>query len=438
MRPVSTKVISGLNMNQHADKICQGPHSLSSFAEYQRDRLLRQMFNLANPCREELPDSGQDYSRCIKKLGCLGQACTALRYFSRLDKQTEEEIHYQQLVKKAFEQFSSRILEQQKILECGALVLQIRSALLKMRAVRHLRIDNGNGRLPIHFGRRTQVSSDFSSLDDEELLEYLSGRQAFPNGDLQYATSSTGAISLIPALLVDLGTINFRRLLSLEIDMSESHSFKGLSAADTTYSKIGAAVQNLKTFRFIHRGPVMPPDVDEIMILRKFLNSIINVASLESLNIRTNLWDQDTDVFDPEQSPQISLIKARTDWPNLSSVLLDTLHIEHSDLTHLLSFVNSGQGYVGLHRIHLIDGQWATVLDLLKERHSWSDLNSPSGAECEDMSEVQYERIFGPYSTLRYHTVEEEVLPELQEAVSYIRGWQEHNPLNLSPVINQS
>lgn len=403
--------------------------------------MIEQLWSLGNVSREQLPDSaqGRAHSRRLDRLRCIRRACTALIHDSKLDKPTEEDIHYQQLLKKGFEQFSDRFVEQQKILERGTLVLQFRSALLKMNAVRHLRIDDDVDKRPTHSRRRIQDSSDVSLMDDEELLESLSRPQSILRSDQQYNASGIDATSLIPALLVDLHTIDFRHLVSLEIEMSKSRSFKGLSAADTVYSKIGAAVQNLKAFRFIHREPVVSHSIDEVITLRDFLNSVINVASLESLVIRTNLWNQEKDVFDPDQSPFVSLIKARTDWSNLSSVLLDTLHIEHSDLTHLLSCVNSGSGYVGLHRIHLMDGSWATVLDLLKERHGWSNLDSPSGAECEDMSPVQYDRIFGGYDMPRLHDhMQNEEASGLEEALSYIRGWQDHNPLNVPPVINQN
>lgn len=387
-----------------------------------------------------MPSSEQANSRRINKLNRIIRAWSALTSGNSLANATDEDLHYHRLLESGFKEFSDRFFKQQEILQRGILFQRVSLALSKMQAVRRLRIRDKDNKLPVHSQRGTQVSSDVGSLDDERFLQSLPKWQPMTyayrvQDDDHYPPGPT---FLAPALLAELDTVNFRRLNSLDIEVSTFSCLEGLSAAVTIYSKIQAAMQNLKSFRFIHGGPVFPRSVDEIETLRDFLGSIIVVESLESLSIETNLWNDSDGGIDPALMPSASLVKARTDWPNLSSVLLNTIHIEHSDLTNLLSCVNSARnGYVGLRKIHLMDGSWATILDLLRERHSWANLASPSGAECEAMSMEEYEQIFGPYSPIDNRTQEGGVSSGPKEAESYIRGWQDNNPLNVPPELNQ-
>lgn len=415
--------------------------SFADFADCQAEYLSEQIESLQGPCRGTMPNSEQANARHCEKLQRIIHAWSALRSRAMLEA-TEQDLHYQRLLELGFQKFSDRFLKRQEIIESGILVQRIKLALSKMQAVRHLKIrDEDEKRLEL-FQRATQVSSDAAVVDDEQLLRGMSRWQPMQSADVvaHYEEFPPGAPILIPALLAELDTVISRRLVSLDIGISTGRSLEELSATDTVYSKIQASMQNLKSFRFNHRGPIFPRILDELETLRDFLGSFIVVESLESLAIETNLWKEADSLtaYDPVVLPSTSLIKARTAWPNLSSVLLNTLLIEHSDLTHLLSCVNSTRGCVVLQNIHLLDGSWATILDLLRERHSWAYLASPSGAECEAMSVEEYKRIFGPYNPIDNRTQDEEVTSEPKEAQAYIRGWQDKNPLNIPPELIQS
>lgn len=437
---MSTHLFSGLNNILHADKICQIAlaSSLSHYADFQMVSIVGQIQSLQGLSRDRPANLEQLHPGRIDKLECIARAWCALALESTLDSPTEEDLHYQRLLESGFEKYLDRFLEQRNILEGGILVQRVKLALSRMHAVRHLQIHDFEEKLPAHAQRGFYFSKfGVGPLDDEELLEILSKQQPITYNQDEYDGVTLDNTSLIPALLSELDTINFRQLVSLEIEMGTTCSIKGLSAAGAVYSKIQAALPNLKSFRFIHFGPVFPRSLDEIETLRDSLGSIIVLESLESLAVELNLWNDAESPLEPDQLPLISLIKARPDWPHLSSLSLKTLHIEHSDLTYILSCVNSTQGCVGLHKIHLLDGSWATILDLLREKHSWANLASPSGAECEAMSVEEYERIFGPYSPIDIRTQEEEVSSGPKEAESYIRGWQNNNPLNVPPEIDQ-
>lgn len=409
--------------------------SLSEFAELQNARLLEQIQSLQSLSDERLPNSEQAVSRRIDRLNRIRRAWSN----SILDNPTEEDLHFKRLLESGFEEFTKRFFQQRETLEHGDFVQSVKLALPKLQAVRHMSICDEDGDLPVHSRRGSQISSDVGSLDDEQLFESLSRWEPMSYEDEEYIDLTGDATFLIPSLLAGFDTMNFRQLYSLDIEISKSLCLVELGVPSLKYdSKIEAAMQNLKAFRFIHRGPVSPRKINHIEGLRDFLGSIIVAESLECLHIETNLWNDKESTLGPDQLPLVSLIKARVDWPKLSSVLLDTLHIEHSDLMHLLRCVDSARrGYVGLRKIHLMDGSWATILDLLRERHSWANLASPSGAECEAMSLEEYERIFGPYSPIDNRTQEEEVSPGPTEAESYIRGWQDNNPLNVPPELNQ-
>lgn len=408
--------------------------SLYEFAGIQKACLLRQIRSLSSLFDgEQLLNSEEAVIRRIDTLHGIKRAWSNLT----LDNQTEGDLDLQRLLKSGFEAFSNRFFQQRETLENGAFVRSVKFALPKMQAVRHLTICDEDGDLAIHSRRGSQVSSDLGPLDDEQVLESLSRWEPRSHGDGNYLDLEGDATLLIPDLLAGFDTMKFRQLYSLAIEISKSRCLVELRVPSLDYgSKIEAAMQNLKAFHFIHRGPVSPRKINNIEGFRDFLGSIIVAESLEHLHIETNLWNEEESTIGPDQMPLVSLIKARVDWPNLSSVLLDTLHIEHSDLTHLLSCVDS-RGHVGLRKIYLMDGSWATILDLLRERHSRANLASPCGAECEAMSVEEYERIFGPYSPTDIRTQEEGVSSGPKEAESYIRGWQNNNPLNVPPEIDQ-
>lgn len=343
---------------------------------------------------------------------------------------TKEDIRYQDLLERGFEEYRSRFLEQQELLDGGVFVSKIASAMAAMPAAKRLAIHDGGHELSMFSRKDKQFSFGAHLLDDEKLCEGLLKGQRMSYEVQHRHELGSDAIPVIPALLAALDAADVR-ITSLGIELSTMSDFSRLDSAADTCLKIGSAMRDLKAFNFSNCGSALFRSQYELEVLRDFLALIINAERLQSLSVRLNLWDDDSGL-DPATMPLVSVIKARTLWPNLSSVILDTLHIQHSDLENILNCVRSPNGYVGLHKIHLVDGSWVPVLDALKERHGWSDLTSPSGAECEAMSLEQYELVFGPYDGVGNRTQEEEAYPKATEAEIYIRGWGAGNPLTMA------
>ncbi|KAJ4414011.1 hypothetical protein N0V82_008181 [Gnomoniopsis sp. IMI 355080] len=362
---------------------------------------------------------------------------------------SEEDSRYQRILVQGFKEFADRSREQREILERGILFAKVTSALRRMLAVRHLRIHDNEDKLhdcdlhpddcdhetcPLFFKVQKDRETSFNAqlTNDEELCKALSKRQSMFFG-LEHHPAfllDEPGIRIIPLILTAFDAPDVPRLASLNIEMSAISSFLAFSTEDDARRRIGLAMRSLRSFHFIHHGPAKPRSGDELRILRDFLGPIINVESLEGITVRLKLWNDGDDVFDPAALPLISIINARTVWPNLTNLTLDTLLIEQSDLTHLLHRMKSKHGSLGVYKIHLTDGSWAAILDVLKERgYRWPGFSSPSGAECEDMSPEDYRRIFGAYG---------EYYLQCKEADMYISGCRGVNPLIVLPGLDSS
>lgn len=403
--------------------------------EHHKTRLFENLATLQGPMRELMGYSEEDVLNHTDKIRRITRAWTACTRQTTNYSPTEEDAGYQRLLKRGFEEYRVRYAQQQELLVDGFFIAKIATAMATMPAAKRLVIHDCDDEFPMCFRKARRLPFDAQLLDDEKLCEGLFKGQQMSYQVQRHYELGIDAIPVLPILLAALDEVSIH-IDSLDIRLSTMGDFGRLESAADIGEKIGSAMRNLKVFDFSNLGPTLVRSHHELLVLRNFLAPIMNGDRLESLNVRLNLWNDDS-ALDPATMPLVSVVKARAAWPQLSNLILDTLHIEYADLKHLLLCVQSPQGYVGLHKIHLTDGSWSAVLDLLKERHRWANLTSPSGAECEEMSMEEYERVFGPYDGIGNRTQEEEARPEATEAEVYIRGWGAGNPL-LSPTEPES
>lgn len=380
--------------------------------------------------RESSGISRQDALKLVDKFNRITGAWAGFAE-KRLDySPSAEETRFHRLLERGHKEYRRRYAEQQKLLDNGVFIAKIASALAAMPAARHVRFHDDDDAFPIYSCKDKQSTFDAELLEEEELCKGLFKRQPMWYGISHQHALFTDASRVIPNFLAALDGTDVR-LVSFELRISAIESFRTLHSSADNGPKSGSAMRDLRVFEFVHRGPDLDRTLQELEALRDFLAPMINAEKLEKLLVRLNLWNAES-ALDPAFMRSTSLIKPRAAWPNLSSVMLDTVHIAPSDLEHLLKSVRSPQCFVGLHKIHLTNRErsWASILDLLKERHAWANLTSPSGAECELMSLEEYEKVFGSYYGVENRTQEAVSLSGPTEAEAFIRGWAADNPLN--------
>lgn len=373
--------------------------------------------------------SDEEADMCVEKIEQIVRAWSVDRHDTRYNL-TEEHLGYQTLLERAFGEYKRRYTQQQQLIDSGAFTARVASAMRKLAAVKRLEI-----RDDVWDDTRATGVTSFRDLifSNERLCKSLyedrglSCRAQFEWTDALTAVigqseqlPTSDVVPVVPELLAALGTAGVS-IATLSIDLSMIPDFSRLRSTTDTGPKIASAVRELKGFSFwlgdlsIHHGH------HEFKAMRDFIAPIINAEKLEELTLSLNLWDQDS-AIDPASMPVVGIIESRTSRSDLSSVTLQGLPIRFSDLAHLLKSVRLSEGFVSMIGVHLMDGSWAEILEILRDRHRWAFLRSPSGAECEELSLDAYEKIFGSYYDMG--EVEEEL-----EAEQYIGRQLPANPL---------
>ncbi|KAF3397365.1 hypothetical protein DPV78_007634 [Talaromyces pinophilus] len=110
-------------------------------------------------------------------------------------------------------------------------------------------------------------------------------------------------------------------------------------------------------------------------------------------------------------------------YPNLEILRLTDFPLHLKELKRFLECLN-GPICFFMDELWLLSGTWAEALDLIREKAWWeSYVVRQHGAECDDMSEEDYEAIFG-----------KDRLPSLSDAgtaTRYVRGMIKNNPLSV-------
>lgn len=106
-------------------------------------------------------------------------------------------------------------------------------------------------------------------------------------------------------------------------------------------------------------------------------------------------------------------------YRNLEILRLTECPLHLIELKRFLEGIN-GSIYIFMDELFLLSGIWAEALDLIREKAHWElYVIRQHGAECDDMSEEDYEAIFG-----------KDGVPSLSDT-RYVRGMIKNNPLRV-------
>ncbi|KAI0178832.1 hypothetical protein GGR52DRAFT_276229 [Hypoxylon sp. FL1284] len=170
--------------------------------------------------------------------------------------------------------------------------------------------------------------------------------------------------------------------------------------------------------------------------IHQLLLEILDSDSIEGIDVHIG------EIEDGELNPfDIGPVLSRRRRPNLSVLTLRGVAIHAAELA-LFTRSLKPRGYSGgdrepdcweglhfwLSKVRLLSGTWARVLDLLRPKSdTHASIERPLGGECVDMSEEEYDKIFGHRFTDSWSS--------LSLAEHYVRSSMDYdlpNPLHAS------
>jgi hypothetical protein len=214
-------------------------------------------------------------------------------------------------------------------------------------------------------------------------------------------------------------------LIDVEINMTAPRDFT-LALSKERLHSLAAATKHLKVFTLRvsgedsnSLGPRLP--AEEVESLHSFLSTFTDAKTIGRLDLDLSF------LTDFRSTHMVSLGHFLTSrpWPTLKIVDLTAYPIHLTELEKFLGKLDN-RIYMHLSRIHLMSGTWADALDVLCSKADYhSNLDDPSGAECEDMSDEEMKAIFGRGPEPDYRE---------SKATEYIR-WGGHPPFKGCPIV---
>ncbi|PCG91394.1 Hypothetical protein PENO1_094040 [Penicillium occitanis (nom. inval.)] len=200
----------------------------------------------------------------------------------------------------------------------------------------------------------------------------------------------------------------------LSLDLSSAVDLS-IPLTQEQLQRLAAKTRRLRVFNFqgsaSRTGEGLPVgyDPEQIASLCSLVSSCMGGEALTQLNFIMS--------FALDESAPVSMgsLLAPRHYPNLEILRLTDFPLHLKELKRFLECLN-GPICFFMYELWLLSGTWAEALDLIREKAQWeSYVVRQHGAECDDMSEEDYEAIFG-----------KERLPSLSDA-----GTATRDPLSI-------
>ncbi|KAK3938127.1 hypothetical protein QBC46DRAFT_390838 [Diplogelasinospora grovesii] len=176
-------------------------------------------------------------------------------------------------------------------------------------------------------------------------------------------------------------------LNSIDINLSTVGYFGDLVPAPDIRREFSFGMQQLKEFAFTCDDSPNEQDADD---LHEFLSACLDTPCLQQLRLDMRRGEAEAARID---MGQIMGSKSRH---KLTYIFLGRVAMDLSKLVLFLERLPQSMGCIHQHDVRLLSGTWKEALDALrKKRPRVVLLSEPQGAECDDMSPKDYERIFG-------------------------------------------
>ncbi|KAK4154570.1 hypothetical protein C8A00DRAFT_42643 [Chaetomidium leptoderma] len=151
--------------------------------------------------------------------------------------------------------------------------------------------------------------------------------------------------------------------------------------------EFSSGMQQLKEFKFSCKDSLNEQDVED---LNEFLSACLDTSSLQKLSLDMRGEGDETARID------VGRVMGSKSRKELTDIFLGQIAIDLSMLVRLLERLPEPIRCLHQYNVRLLSGTWKEALDALREKRSRVMLfRTPQGAECDNMSREDYERIFG-------------------------------------------
>ncbi|RYP11877.1 hypothetical protein DL767_011280 [Monosporascus sp. MG133] len=239
------------------------------------------------------------------------------------------------------------------------------------------------------------VDADFGSLKEQRLmipggdvwgalyrlmLQPITGYHAKKHGlelpNYQCIFNVTNAVQRAGALLN-----------SIDVKLSTLGYPRGLVPAPDIRREFSSGMQQLKEFAFEYEGSHSEQDAGD---LNEFLSACLDTPSLQKLSLDMRGSEAETTRIDVGQ------IMGSKSRHKLTDIFLRYVAMDLSKLVLFLERLPQSVNCIHQKGVRLLSGTWKEALDALrKKRYRFMLFSEPQGAECDNMSQTDYERIFG-------------------------------------------
>ncbi|RYP10690.1 hypothetical protein DL764_000480 [Monosporascus ibericus] len=176
-------------------------------------------------------------------------------------------------------------------------------------------------------------------------------------------------------------------LNSIDVKLSTLGCPRSLVPAPDIRRDFSSGMQQLKEFVFKYKGSHNEQDAGD---LNEFLSACLDTPSLQKLSLDMRGEEAETTRIDVGQ------IMGSKTRHKLTDIFLGYVAMDLSWLVLLLDRLPQSMSCIHQKDVRLLSGTWKEALDALRKKRSRNMLLSePQGAECDNMSQTDYERIFG-------------------------------------------
>lgn len=269
--------------------------------------------------------------------------------------------------------------KQESLVKSGRFSRAVGSAIAKMPAARKLVFGDGDFKSSKERTLMRCGADGWGSLYRymlEPMAGYLVKRDGLELPSYQCISTTISAIRSAGVLLD-----------SVNVDISTPGCPGALVPAQDIRPVFSSGMQQLKEFVFRCEDSANRQEADDIC---KFLSTCLDTSSLQELSLDfRNLEGEAARV-------NVGHIMGSKSRYTLTDIFLRHVAMDLSELVLFLKRLPQPMAYIHLDDFRLLSGTWSEALDALRNKRSRiALLAGPSGAECDDMSRADYERIFG-------------------------------------------
>lgn len=398
--PILRKAVHGikLSLNFYSTTLARNFNTFISFSLTQLRKELRRLQDLREWKTVEKDIRQLEFY--IRKASFISHAWETLLnpaiFLSPFE--SKDRTSYQQLLRDTHSEYQRRYAIQERLRQSGSFVRAIGAAFANMPQASKVEVCGGHwmDRVDITFD---QLRSDAAMR--EALILPIPWDDAMALG-LQKAPLDV--LVDLPMAIGDAGG----RLTHLALRVPSVQSYGLLAQSEQKLGRLAGAVRSLAVLDFSFRAVpnrLWMPRTPEFDNLTRYLAVLLGAPGLHELRLDfSHLWDSAlTDLTIPPDFSLGPVLRIRP-WHGLRRLHLYYMPLELAELEEFLARRRRPLEMIDLTSVRLLSGTWREALDVLRAHYGgYLTLDAPSGAECDDMTWDEKNRIFGKASKWASH-----------------------------------